>query len=130
MFQPRVAWRRLLSFALIAAAFVGATPAAAPLPLPPRQPNFLLHFVDDLGYGDLGVTGHPTAHTPNIDALAGTFLSFFFYFFFYNTSFLPTCRGLSFPFLFPSPLRAVVPIIYVFGLLTRPRPHPTALSYT
>jgi arylsulfatase A len=106
MFQPRVAWRRLLSFALIAAAFVGATPAAAPLPLPPRQPNFLLHFVDDLGYGDLGVTGHPTAHTPNIDALAGTFLSFFFYFFF--IFFSPHLSRLVVPFLvpFPSPRRS------------------------
>ncbi|EDQ85419.1 uncharacterized protein MONBRDRAFT_11941 [Monosiga brevicollis MX1] len=27
-------------------------------------------FVDDLGYGDLGFTGHPTTQTPNIDALA------------------------------------------------------------
>ena len=26
--------------------------------------------VDDLGYGDLGFTGHPTVKTPNIDALA------------------------------------------------------------
>ena len=35
-----------------------------------EKPNFLLHFVDDLGYGDLGVTGHPSADTPHIDALA------------------------------------------------------------
>jgi len=27
-------------------------------------------FVDDLGYGDLGFTGHPSTSTPNIDALA------------------------------------------------------------
>jgi len=27
-------------------------------------------FVDDLGYGDLGFTGHPTTSTPNIDSLA------------------------------------------------------------
>jgi hypothetical protein len=27
-------------------------------------------FVDDLGYGDVGFTGHPTTHTPAIDALA------------------------------------------------------------
>ena len=33
-------------------------------------PNFVLLFVDDLGYGDLGFTGHPTTKTPNIDKLA------------------------------------------------------------
>lgn len=35
-----------------------------------KKPNFLIFFVDDLGYGDLGFTGHPTILTPNIDALA------------------------------------------------------------
>jgi arylsulfatase A len=35
-----------------------------------RKPNFILFFVDDLGYGDLGFTGHPTTHTPNLDELA------------------------------------------------------------
>ena len=40
---------------------------------PSEKPNFLIFFVDDLGYGDLGITGHPTTNTPNIDkyALAG-----------------------------------------------------------
>ena len=37
---------------------------------PTDRPNFLLSFVDDLGYGDLGVTGHPTTSTPNIDRLS------------------------------------------------------------
>ena len=37
---------------------------------PRDRPNFLLHFVDDLGYGDLGITGHPTTQTTNIDYLA------------------------------------------------------------
>lgn len=38
---------------------------------PPRErPNILLLFVDDLGYGDLGFTGHPTTHTPTLDRLA------------------------------------------------------------
>ncbi|KAG7350369.1 alkaline-phosphatase-like, core domain containing protein [Nitzschia inconspicua] len=35
-----------------------------------RKPNFILFFVDDLGYGDVGFTGHPTTHTPNLDRLA------------------------------------------------------------
>jgi arylsulfatase A len=35
-----------------------------------KQPNFVLLFMDDLGYGDLGFTGHPTTETPNLDRLA------------------------------------------------------------
>ena len=31
-----------------------------------------MFFVDDLGYGDLGFTGHPTTHTPALDRLAST----------------------------------------------------------
>lgn len=34
------------------------------------QPNILLVYVDDLGYGDLGSFGHPVIQTPNIDRLA------------------------------------------------------------
>lgn len=34
------------------------------------KPNFILLFMDDLGYGDMGFTGHPTTHTPNLDRLA------------------------------------------------------------
>eukprot|EP00927_Polykrikos_kofoidii_P052547 TRINITY_DN46425_c0_g1_i1.p1 TRINITY_DN46425_c0_g1~~TRINITY_DN46425_c0_g1_i1.p1 ORF type:complete len:563 (-),score=51.70 TRINITY_DN46425_c0_g1_i1:80-1768(-) len=38
---------------------------------PPKdRPNFVMFFVDDLGYGDTGFTGHPTTQTPNIDRLA------------------------------------------------------------
>ena len=33
-------------------------------------PNIIFILCDDLGYGDLGVTGHPYVKTPNIDALA------------------------------------------------------------
>ena len=35
-------------------------------------PNILIILADDLGYGDLGVTGHPTSRTPAIDQLAAT----------------------------------------------------------
>lgn len=35
-----------------------------------RPPNVVIIFMDDMGYGDLGATGHPTIRTPNIDRLA------------------------------------------------------------
>ena len=44
------------------------------------RPNFLIIFIDDLGYGDLGCYGGTDARTPNIDRLAseGTrFTSFY-----------------------------------------------------
>ena len=35
-----------------------------------KPPNFVVIFADDLGYGDLGVFGHPTIKTPNLDQMA------------------------------------------------------------
>ncbi len=35
-----------------------------------EKPNFIIVFVDDMGYGDLGSYGHPTIHTPNLDKMA------------------------------------------------------------
>ena len=36
----------------------------------PKKPNFLILYVDDQGYSDLSIMGHPTILTPNIDKLA------------------------------------------------------------
>ncbi|MBN1999472.1 sulfatase [candidate division KSB1 bacterium] len=36
-----------------------------------KDPNFIVIFCDDLGYGDLGTFGHPTIRTPNLDRMAG-----------------------------------------------------------
>lgn len=35
-----------------------------------QKPNFIVIFCDDLGYGDIGVFGHPTVKTPNLDKMA------------------------------------------------------------
>ncbi len=32
--------------------------------------NIIILFCDDLGYGDLGITGHPSIRTPNLDRMA------------------------------------------------------------
>src|SRR5690606_22250128 len=33
-------------------------------------PNFVFIFIDDLGYGDLSITGNPDVETENLDRLA------------------------------------------------------------
>jgi len=34
------------------------------------EPNVVLIFVDDMGYGDLSCYGHPIIKTPNLDQMA------------------------------------------------------------
>lgn len=35
-----------------------------------RSPNVIVIFTDDMGYGDIGVYGHPSIRTPNLDRMA------------------------------------------------------------
>ncbi|MEM7308056.1 MAG: sulfatase [Planctomycetota bacterium] len=47
-----------------------ASCASLPGGAPRRAPNVVLIVTDDQGYGDLSCQGHPTLHTPHLDALA------------------------------------------------------------
>ena len=54
---------RILSSLALLLAFAAASPAA-------RQPNIVFIFIDDMGYGDLSLTGNQDVRTANIDQLA------------------------------------------------------------
>ncbi len=56
----------LMSLVSLVLGVADASGARAPL----DRPNVVMLFVDDLGYGDTGFTGHPTTQTPALDALA------------------------------------------------------------
>ena len=42
----------------------------APTSAAERQPNLLLIVTDDMGYGDVGISGNSTVRTPRLDQLA------------------------------------------------------------
>jgi arylsulfatase len=65
------------SAAMVAAMMTGTPVTAAKLPQPP---NVVLVYLDDMGYGDLTITGATGYSTPNIDRMAsqGVFFSHYY----------------------------------------------------
>lgn len=59
----------------MAGGLLSASAWAAPQSGSPK-PNIVIIFADDLGYGDLGVYGHPTIRTPNLDRMAAEGMRF------------------------------------------------------
>jgi len=63
--------RQLTVFIGVLVPLAGLAPAGAPASgSVARRPNVLLIITDDQGYGDLGIHGNPTIHTPHLDRLA------------------------------------------------------------
>ena len=70
MKQNSLSRRKFLKGLSLSTAALCLTPAFSRTPLGNKKPNVIIIFCDDLGYGDLGVFGHPTINTPNLDRLA------------------------------------------------------------
>ncbi|MBL4837572.1 MAG: sulfatase [Kordiimonadaceae bacterium] len=58
----------LATIATAGSAVVAEQTAAAKMEA--KKPNIVVIFVDDMGFGDVGVYGHPTIRTPNLNQMA------------------------------------------------------------
>ena len=67
---------RMLKLGLLLAAMMGFALTATAA----KQPNVILIFIDDMGYGDVGFNGATVPQTPNLDRMAeqGTMFSDFY----------------------------------------------------
>ena len=64
--------RSPLNFIIISTIFLQLQPLPCSTSTSKQKPNFIIINLDDLGWGDLGVMGHPAKETPNIDRKRNT----------------------------------------------------------
>ncbi len=69
---PRSAARMMLCFTITLSLLTGGSSLFGE----DQKPNFVVIFVDDLGYADLGCFGAPVIKTPRLDELAGEGMRF------------------------------------------------------
>ena len=67
MTRQTISWQRTVAPVLACVLLWGC--AAGPEPAS-RPPNFIVIFVDDMGYGDIGPFGSTVNRTPNLDRIA------------------------------------------------------------
>jgi len=67
---------KAMGLGAVTAPIVGCSGSLSSLAGKRKQPNIILIFVDDMGYGDIGCYGHPTIATPNIDRMASEGMKF------------------------------------------------------
>ncbi|MGJ8679829.1 sulfatase family protein [Paraglaciecola sp.] len=65
-----------LTFSCLAVLGLNACNQTTPVAEVQQKPNVVIFYVDDLGYGDLGVYGAKGVETPNVDALANNGIRF------------------------------------------------------
>ena len=70
MFDPSLVLPGRLPFLLVLLLLAACASPSGSENSAPAQPNILLIFADDLGYGDLSCYGHPVIHTPRLDQMA------------------------------------------------------------
>ena len=63
---------RTCSLFLLVCLICGSLPAAER----PEQPNVIIIFIDDMGFGDVGFNGATGPKTPNLDLMAAEGMQF------------------------------------------------------